>query len=627
MLVIDGVRFCHILTKFYFFRKKFWVKKMFFSLFRKRIKEVNGKWNILDKKVQLSGYHFTINESELEVLDDEILDNSINSIIINNNITTVNVKGHFEIIGDDVFNDCPNLTSINLPETITEIGKNSFTNCPKLASISLLPNIVKIDDNSMQHINISSFFIPKSCLSIGLFVFHGCYSLEELVVDDKNMFYASKDNVLYTKDMKKLIYYSHGLNEEVFAVPDGVKIIASFSFASTMKVRDIILPFSIIEIETFAFKNANISRINLDTFVAPFAFEDCHNLTHIDIGPRYNRIQRYTFNRCGNLTGVTIPSTVTLIQEFAFNECENMTFLVIEEGVSTLEYGCFHGCCGITEVIVPNSVVHYNPALFMDCGSLKSVKIPWSVVDELMFQGCSSLVSVDLTNIKKVCADSFKLCKSLASIKFGDSLEYIGREAFGYCESLVRIDLPRSLKQMNDFVFYGCKSLKRITVHHLNNYFTAVHDVLYDKAVTKLVQYPAGHRNKKYMTPNTVVEVLPGALGYAQFLTEVILREQVLKVGNAAFSWSDSLKVIHYCGSIKQKGYYFFNTKISSIYVPFSYDGTTFGEIDVCKIDGGCPGTSSEPQKEANEMHNLSSQYPIGIDEMMSLFDVSKELF
>ena len=574
----------------------------------------------------LSGYNFTIKENELEIFGDEILDNSINNIIINNKITSVNVTGHFKVISDDVFNECLNLTSINLPETITEIGKNSFTNCPRLASISLLPNLIKIGDNSLQNINISSFFIPKSCISIGLFTFHGCYSLEELVVDDENMFYASKDNVLYTKDMKKLIYYSHGLNEKVFAVPDCVKIISSFSFAQTMKVRDIVLPFSIIEIETFAFKNANISHINLDTFVAPFAFEDCHNLTHIDIGPRYNRIQRYTFNRCGNLTGVTIPSTVSLIQEFAFNECENLTVLKLEEGISTLEYGCFHGCNGIREVVVPASVVNYNPALFMDCRGLKSIKVPWHVVDELMFQGCTSLVSFDLTNVKKVCADSFKLCKSLSSIKFGDSLEYIGREAFAYCESLTRIDLPRSLKQMNGFVFYGCKSLKRITVHHMNNYFTAIHDVLYNKAVTKLVQYPAGHRNKKFTTPNTVAEVLPGAFGFAQFLTEVILREQVLKVGNAAFSWSDSLKVIHYCGNVKQEGYYFFNTNIASVFVPLSYDGTKFGETDVCKIDVVCPGTSQEPQKEANELQNISSQCSIGFDEMLALFDVSKEL-
>ena len=59
---------------------------------------------------------------------------------------------------------------------------------------------------------------------------------------------------------------------------------------------------------------------------------------------------------------------------------------------------------------------------------------------------------------------AFNDCKSLREVVFeeGSELKAIGEHAFNGCSSLVKINLPEGLKIIEDSAFRDCKSLKHI---------------------------------------------------------------------------------------------------------------------------------------------------------------------
>jgi hypothetical protein len=90
--------------------------------------------------------------------------------------------------------------------------------------------------------------------------------------------------------------------------------------------------------------------------------------------------------------------------------------------------------------------------------------------------------------------------------------------------------------------FYECESLEKIEVDPNNNNYMSVDGVLFDKAVTTLIQYPAGKSDKKYKIPNSVTTIGEDAFTACKNLTSVIIPEGVTSIENCAFYYCKSLK-------------------------------------------------------------------------------------
>ena len=71
------------------------------------------------------------------------------------------------------------------------------------------------------------------------------------------------DNVLYTKDLSKLIFYAPGRDRASFTIPNGVKTIGDYSFDGVESLTKLTIPEGV-------------------TVIEQSAFENCTNLTDID---------------------------------------------------------------------------------------------------------------------------------------------------------------------------------------------------------------------------------------------------------------------------------------------------------------------------------------------------------
>ncbi len=237
-------------------------------------------------------------------------------------------SGISEIYGG-VFNSCKSLVSIQLPDKLTVLGDSSFADCVKLQEIVIPPDVTKLDDmvfsgcidlkdikmgNKITKIGKNAFKdcrslvtveLPVSISSIGTGPFRGCCNLEAILVDSKNRYFKSVDNILFNKNKSTLICFPAKREGNTYTVPDSVTQISDWAFADCSALEQIIIPDSVTEIGEGA------------------------------------------FYQCTGLHSVVIPDSVVKIDDIAFRRCANLETVTLPDSVVDFGWGIFNGCSKI----------------------------------------------------------------------------------------------------------------------------------------------------------------------------------------------------------------------------------------------------------------------------------------
>lgn len=127
-----------------------------------------------------------------------------------------------ESIGSQAFMGCTKLTKITLPSTIQVIGEAAFSNCEKLEEIIIPENIAKIEGKVFYEckklkrvILLSSIKIPgrnlESLRDYFSSLFGKCSHLSEIVMAKESVNYTVHNNIVYTKNMRNIIFIPEGL--------------------------------------------------------------------------------------------------------------------------------------------------------------------------------------------------------------------------------------------------------------------------------------------------------------------------------------------------------------------------------------------------------------------------------
>lgn len=146
-----------------------------------------------------------------------------------------------------------------IPDEVEELGERAFS-----------------DASSLKKITISSKV--KNIQATAFYDYLGHIELEKIVSVDDNPFFTSKDGVLYSKDMTKLIVYPTASTVARFEVPETVRTIGEKAFYGCNHLKEIMLPEECVTIETEAFADCwNLQKINLDYVktIGDCAFESC----------------------------------------------------------------------------------------------------------------------------------------------------------------------------------------------------------------------------------------------------------------------------------------------------------------------------------------------------------------
>lgn len=335
-------------------------------------------YRILDRYASIEGYNGNETELIIPAEIDGIPVKEINNYsLTGHDFTSIDISEGITSIGEGAFSYCVNLESVKIPKSVSSIsykqffGFSAFYFCCSLTNIEVDPDNAKYSshDGVLYNKNGSclytypigktetSFTIPSGvkyvfneaflyCINLTEITFSetvesidakkilDCENIIDINVVNENQHFSSEDGILYNKDKTKLILCPPAKNIESYEVPNGVKIIGDNAFYKNKKMRNIVLPDGVEEIEQGAFcfcdSLENINFPNSLTYIGVQAFRNCLNLENVLLSKNLKVIDEEAFLCCQSISEIIIPDTVTKIGREAFGAClklKTVTFL------------------------------------------------------------------------------------------------------------------------------------------------------------------------------------------------------------------------------------------------------------------------------------------------------------
>lgn len=202
----------------------------------------------------------------------------------------------------------------------------------------------------------------------------------------------------------------------------------------------------------------------------------------------------------------------------------------------------------IPDMINGVPVTSIGDSAFYECQSLQSITLSNNIttIQLYAFASCKNLETVNLSSsLREIEAGAFSYCGKLEGIILPDSIDSIGEISFGFCNSLTSINIPEGLNSIDVFAFYSCNSLHEFVVDDLNPDYCTKDGVLFNKEMTKLVNYPCGIEDTSYEIPNGVLVVGEHAFDNCTNIKTVTFSSSVKTISRYAFRSCDNLKDVN----------------------------------------------------------------------------------
>ena len=329
------------------------------------------------------------------------LPNSVETIGSNcfygcSNLESVNLGSGIKTIGSSAFQSCTKLSSIDIPDSVETIGLYCFSSCSNLKSATLGSNVKTISERAFEGCAFSSIIIPNSVKTIGNFCFSSCRALEDIAigygleslgnrildgcssllhitVDELNEFFTSFHDVLFDKNITRLIKYP-SCKSDSFTIPNTVLTFEQCAFNYSKGLSSIEIPNSV---ET----------------IGSYCFYGCSNLESVNLGSGIKTIGSYAFQSCTKLSSIEIPDSVETIGSYCFNSCSNLESLNLGSGITTIGAYAFSSCKLLTYIILPCSLT------IVGASNFANMNIVFYLGDAISWNSISGSENIDIAKL------------------------------------------------------------------------------------------------------------------------------------------------------------------------------------------------------------------------------------
>ncbi len=386
--------------------------------------EEDMTWELVDGVLTISGsggmgFHNTLGSlpwsGEQDNIEEVVINEGITAIshwafTECENLRKVYIPASVTYIGYVAFFGCTSLTDVEFAEgsRLTRIDDGVFCNCESLEELVLPDTVEEIGGNMLQKTAIEQFTLPSGFAGDNVPFILSHSNVKRVTVPEENALYRSIDGVVYSKDLKTIVFYPHDQQQTKFVVPDEVTEIGGSAFHCSRNLKDI--QFNNVEtIGEYA-----------------FAYSD--------------------------LETVTIPDSVTRVGEDAFSECESLRSISFGKGLNTIEFQVCYKCESLKEVELgaPESI---GDQAFAQT-EIEELILPESCKEVGIASFANSdLKRVETKGLKKIGLSAFSCCYELTDLKLNEGIEKIYGEAFSYCHQLNTVVIPSSCMFVHETAF------------------------------------------------------------------------------------------------------------------------------------------------------------------------------
>ena len=367
-------------------------------------------------------------------LDDEL------PIITNGNGTVIELS-YGPIVGEDGVYTVPN--------GVTKIGVGAFDG----------------------QITLKKVVLPYTLQEIGKNAFYNCYSLEEVVFMTDTGDAATGVSNLTT--MGESAFYNCTALKAIDLSRTKLAHIPANAFFNCSVLASVSLPTTLVSIGN--------SGTTLNTSGAN-AFQDCTALTSITFPSGLKYINGSNNFKNTGLTSVTLPASLEMLGNSTFANCASLKEATFTGNITSFGSSVFSSTA-LEKVVLSDKMETLGSSTFNNLKTLKIVTYDSYTVKDAtrfndgyenalppsltslpssLFSGCTSLKSMDLSNVKTVAGSLFKGCSALESVVLSTDLEVLGDYMFQNCTSLSSIEIPSSVTSLGKYAFDGCTKLTSI---------------------------------------------------------------------------------------------------------------------------------------------------------------------
>ena len=365
---------------------------------------------------------------------------------------------------------------------------------------------------------------------------------------------------------------------------DGNATITGYSGGvSALAIPHTIDGHTVVAIGDGAFRGSCLVNVTIPdtiTEIGGRAFEECKQLSSVQLSNNLERLDSYAFANCTSLTSIRIPkslevsnwpfygcsvlqnvefeSGVTRIPDHLFDYCTGLTSIVIPDTVTEIGARSFSECKQLSSVQLPNSLTYMGSYAFENCTSLTSIRIPKSLeVSNWPFDGCSALKNVEFeSGMTRIPDDLFKDCTGFTSIVIPDTVTEIGSSAF-YGSHLSSIVIPDTVTDIGNYAFRGCTELKEVTLPNIRKNIVAG---MFENCTSL----------EKIVLPETVTAIRPDAFKGCTALKDITWSKALQTIESCAFQNCSALTDVTIPDSVKSIGYGVFSdcSALSAVTLP-----------------------------------------------------------
>lgn len=420
----------------------------------------------------------------------------------NTKFESLKLGNNVSLFGTGAFQNCLDLTSVDFEENDVQISNNMFSGCEKLTTITNTLNVTRIGGNAFAEcislkntnfisarvsvieeyafkncVGLTSVTLPETLNFVYESIFAGCETITELRLGKT---FENENNENRSDTLLQHIGNIGANVTKIELIGNSITRLSRNYFNGFSKLETFVMSDSVTLIEPYAFKNCSLlknidlsNKLDLDS-LSYLAFKDTKYLNDLNIPLIYENEVLHEARI------IYVPENITPEYKFPGSPV-----------ITQINDSAFAGNESLQKITIPSSVLAIGKNVFKNCVNLKEVIFEENsnikIINESTFYGCSSLTSINLTNL--------------------NALESIANNAFAKVK-VSNFALPDSLKTIGKSVFLDAE-IAEFSINGESEKIVVEDGVLYSVEESKktLVCYPGLKQDKMFVCPNDVTEI------------------------------------------------------------------------------------------------------------------------